>query len=142
MIHPSDFTDAHRRHWDDAELLYRHACWPNADQLYGFSAECGLKAMMKAQGGMPVDASGKPTTGQHLQHVDRFWSTFVSFANGLTGARYVRLLPSGTPFADWSHHNRYAHRRHSQESDVEPHREAARKVCQMVQKATQDGLPL
>ena len=95
---------------------------------------------MKAQGGMPVDVGGKPTTGQHLQHVDRFWSTFVSFANGLTGARYVRLLPSGTPFADWSHHNRYAHRRHFPKTDIEPHRQAARTVCEMVRQATQDGL--
>ena len=139
MIHPSDFTDAHRRHWHDAELLHLHACWPNADQLYGFSAECGLKAVMKAQG-MPVDPTGKPIRKRHQQHIEFLWSAFVTFANGHNGARYVQLLPSGRPFGDWSHHNRYAHGRHFPQADIEPHRAAARKVCKMVQQATQDGL--
>ena len=24
MLHEADFADAHRRHWEDAELIYRH----------------------------------------------------------------------------------------------------------------------
>ena len=59
MPHPADFHDAHRRHWQDAELLRKHGRWANADQLYGFSAECGLKAVMKALG-MAVDSMGVP----------------------------------------------------------------------------------
>ena len=43
MAYPADFSDAHVRHWRDAELLYAARCWGNADQLYGFSAECGLR---------------------------------------------------------------------------------------------------
>ena len=35
------FLDAHNRHWKDAELLFCRARLANADQLYGFSAECG-----------------------------------------------------------------------------------------------------
>jgi len=35
-----DFVAAHRRHWRDAELLFEHERIENADQLYGFSAEC------------------------------------------------------------------------------------------------------
>lgn len=45
MSRPAHFVDAHRRHWDDAELLLGNARWANADQMYGFSAECGLKAV-------------------------------------------------------------------------------------------------
>ncbi|MDE0002871.1 MAG: hypothetical protein OXQ29_09265 [Rhodospirillaceae bacterium] len=41
MPHPADFLDAHRRHWCDAELLFNDSRWANADQMYGFSAECG-----------------------------------------------------------------------------------------------------
>ena len=59
MIHSADYTDAHRRHWSDAQLLFRHARWANADQLYGFSAECGLRAVMRALG-MPVETTGMP----------------------------------------------------------------------------------
>ena len=47
MPYDTDFADAHRRHWEDAELLHDHGRWANADQLYGFSAECGLKAVMR-----------------------------------------------------------------------------------------------
>ena len=34
MPHPADFVDAHHRHWADAELLFEHDRWANADQLY------------------------------------------------------------------------------------------------------------
>lgn len=44
MAHPADFPDAHARHWQDAERLAQAGRWANADQLYGYSAECGLKA--------------------------------------------------------------------------------------------------
>ena len=57
MTHPADYSDAHRRHWEDAELLFTNARWANADQSYGFSAECGLKAMMQSRG-MPVRPTG------------------------------------------------------------------------------------
>lgn len=59
MTLPVDFVDAHRRHWADAELLFDHERLGNADQLYGFSAECGLKAVMTGLG-MPLDPSGRP----------------------------------------------------------------------------------
>ncbi len=53
MPHPADFLDAHHRHRADAELLFEHDRWANADRLYGFSAECSLKAVMTTLG-MPV----------------------------------------------------------------------------------------
>ena len=141
MTHPASFVDAHRWHWEDAELLFENQRWASADQSYGISAECGLKAVMKGLG-MPVDHFGRPTDWQYAKHVQDLWPAFATFVTNRSGARYLAKLPPGQPFIDWSHHNRYAHRSHSQESDVKPHREAARQVCQMVQKATQDGLPL
>ena len=138
MRHPADFVDAHQRHLKDAELLIGRARWANADQMYGFSAECGLKAIMKVLG-MPVDASGKPREREHQKHVQDLWPVFSAFATGRGGARYLRLLPGGEPFSDWSHHNRYAHRRHFQEANVEPHRRATWDIRKMIQLARQDG---
>lgn len=40
---PSDFLNAHHRHWTDAELLYSQDRRANADHLYGLSAECGVR---------------------------------------------------------------------------------------------------
>ena len=139
-VYPADFFDAHRRHWKDAELLFGHNRWANADQLYGLSAECGLKAVMKTLG-MPVDRTGTPTMQKHRVHVQDLWPIFVRFAGGRNGAWYLSLLPSGSPFVDWSHHDRYANRSHFQKIHVKSHREAARKIRAMIQHANQGKRP-
>ena len=68
VTYETDFVDAHHRHWEDAELLFDHCRWGNADQLYGFSAECGLKAVMRSSG-MPVDNEGTPEN-RYRKHVE------------------------------------------------------------------------
>ena len=140
MIHPADYTDAHERHWEDAEYLFIAGRWANADQLYGFSAECGLKKLMRRLG-MPVDVDGKPTEREHLEHIEKLWSVFDQFA-AQRGAGALRAqLPAGDPFSDWSHHNRYASRGHFDRAYVEPHRDAALGVRLMVEGAVQGGTP-
>lgn len=134
MVHPEEYCCAHRRHWKDAELLLKNCRWANADQLYGLSAECGLKALMPDLG-MPM---------KH-KHLEVIWPDFAKFATAALGrvnARYVALLPTGTPFSDWSVQNRYAHSCHFPESAVEPHRKAACAVRKMVDVAQQDGVQL
>ena len=135
MPHDADFTDAHRRHWEDAELLYDHERWANADQLYGFSAECGLKAVMERLG-MP---SGTP--GRYRRHIQELWPIFEDFAKNRDGDRYLELLPDGEPFADWAHHDRYVHRGRFSQVTVSPHREAAQRVRLMVGFGAQDEEP-
>ncbi len=71
----TDFDAAHCRHWDDAEFLFDNERTPNADHLYGVSAECGLKAVMGALG-MEVDARGDPSSKDHKLHVDKLWAAF------------------------------------------------------------------
>ena len=138
MPRPADFADAHRRHREDADLLFDDARWPNADYLYGLSAECGLKAVMKAPG-MQVDSAGMPEERSHRTHVRDLWPAFGAFAWDRGGAHYVDLLPDGEPFADWSHHDRYAHRGRFARQDILPHRDAAREIGRMVGRADRDG---
>ena len=138
-MHDAHFADAHRRHWEDAELLFAHGRWGNADQLYGYSSECGLKLVMKSIG-MGVDDKGVPTDGHHRVHVQEFWPEFIAFAGARReGARYVALMPSDEPFADWSHHDRYAHRKHFDGNDAARHREAADGVRRVVDLLAEDG---
>ena len=140
MPHPADFIDAHHRHRADAKLLLEQQRWANADQLYGFSAECGLKAVMKACG-MPVDpTTGTPVDPQHRKHVQEIWPIFQSFVDSLENAEYLDRLPPGEPFADWSHHDRYAHGGYCGRTDVEAHRDAADAVAAIVETARQNGL--
>lgn len=132
MPYSEDYVDSHRQHWTDAELLFASARWLNADQLYGISAECGLKALMPALS-MPVE----------WKHVNVIWPGFAQFAasaRGRVSARFVRLLPRRTPFANWSVHNRYAHSQHFSRASTEQHQIAARGVRDMVLQARIDGV--
>jgi hypothetical protein len=52
-----DYKSAARRHFKDAELLYKEGRLANAGQLYGFNAECGLKALL-ATCGVDIDEKG------------------------------------------------------------------------------------
>lgn len=133
MTRDPDFADAHRRHLEDAELLYDRSRWANADHLYGLSAECGLKAV--------VSIHHIPIKGDYRKHVPDLWSTFEDFARGHSGKAHLELLPDGAPFADWSIDGRYANRRDFESGNVAPHRDAARLVRLVVQNAEQDRMP-
>ena len=133
MTLPEDYLDAHRRHWTDAECLYEQPRWANADHLYGLSAECGLKAVLTAE--------GQPVENQYKQHVNTLWPRFQTFATGRTNAGYVSMLPAGEPFSNWDISQRYAHQSQFSKVCVEPHRDAARAVRAMVQLTIQDGRP-
>ena len=133
MPYPADFRDAHRRHWHDAELLFKHQRWANADQLYGLSAECGLKAVMVGLG--MVGPQGAPPQ-RYRKHVNELWPQFVTFVSGPSTSNYV--LPEGRPFDDWSITDRYAHRKGFTEAGVCPHRSAANNVRLMIQSTQQD----
>jgi len=133
MTLPVDFADAHRRHWADADLLFMNEHLGNADQLYGFSTECGLQAVMERLG-MLDGRNGLPPK-EYRTHVQELWPQFEAFAAHHEGAHQLAALPAGSPFADWSHHDRYARRGYSGEAAVHRHRCAANGVRRMVQAA-------
>lgn len=139
MTTPVDFAAAHDRHWSDAELLFGHKRPGNADHLYGFSAECGLKAVMRSLG-MEVDSSGDPIEKKYRKHVKDLWPEFREFAHGRTAGRYLSLLPREDPFSDWSHNDRYAAHGYASAASLGRHRDAARTIRRMVQKCHQDGM--
>lgn len=128
MTPTADYADAHRRHWKDAELLFDHERLGNADQLYGFSAECGLKAVMTAL--------KEPLI---YIHVEELWPKFKRWTSGRKGGRFRRQLPQGDPFAGWSTDDRYAHTSYAQNEVVKQHRCAAQGVWRMIRGAELDG---
>ena len=130
---PEDFKDAHDRHWRDAEHLLEASRQANADHLYGMSAECGLKAVLVAQ--------GQPIVKPYRDHVNKIWRLFVSHAEGWSGAQYLAKLPDEAPFGDWCVAQRYWHRGHFQKNRVTRHRNAAKAVRTMLQSWAQGGSP-
>ena len=140
MVHPADFPNAHIRHWEDAEFLFRAGRWANADQLYGLSAECGLKAVMVAND-LPVDAAGSPRDQEYRKHINvkALWDGFRAFVQGRQTGQLLHHLPQSNPFAKWSVENRYANSADFNKQSVDPHRTAARRVRNFYLRLKVDG---
>ncbi|MGA7750080.1 MAG: hypothetical protein WCA63_08015, partial [Gallionella sp.] len=110
-----DFPLAAKRHWQDAGLLETNGRTRNAGQLYGFSAECGIKALLIALGyptdveGSPVSnpPSGTPKVRKHIHELVGMIGGIQNYANGRSGAKYTALFPNVTNFSDWSVDHRY-----------------------------------
>ena len=134
----TDFLDAHARHWKDAELLFNQRRFANADHLYGLSAECGLKHLMRAFG-MLVDEAGDLRNRRDKRHANTIRDRYESYRQGhARGADY--LLPNDFPFSNWDINQRYAPQSLFTEPTVEPHRSGARVVQELVNRARLEGL--
>jgi hypothetical protein len=134
---PTDYLDAMRRHWDDAELLWNQAPkrFANADHLYGLVAECGLKALLlKLVNGYFDHNRGRPSNRADLVHADGIWSRYINYSQGGAAARYA-LPTNNNPFGQWKIDDRYANRIHFVHARVDGHRNAALIVKQLVDKA-------
>jgi hypothetical protein len=132
----TDFYDAYQRHWKDAEFLYNNSRLPNADQLYGYSSECGLKCLMKLFG-KPFDpATGNPPKKDRV-HIDQLWDRYEAFMNGIGITRYILLLPN--PFDDWHISDRYAHENGFNKTHVDRHKSGAKTVTTLIDKAILEG---
>jgi hypothetical protein len=66
----TDYKNAARRHYKDAEILYSRLRWANADQLYGLAAECGLKAVMVGLCAS-TKSSGDLKKPKHSVHINK-----------------------------------------------------------------------
>lgn len=133
-----DFLDAHQRHWHDAELLFQMQRWANADHLYGFAAECGLKALMeKLKGGFQEN--------EHYGHImekaekKSIWSKYETYISGHLGAGKFSL-PDNNPFHDWRASQRYANQACFDEKRARAHQSGAAFVCDLIAEARREGL--
>jgi hypothetical protein len=109
---PVNFHASARRHMHDAILLEANNRLPNAGHLYGYVAECGLKALLTWHG-HPTDGEGSPVRSSPFrEHVDQLvvTSTLTSlklFVSTRSGAKYLAMIPSINAFHDWKVHHRY-----------------------------------
>lgn len=135
----TDFVDAHERHWRDAELLWQHQRWANADQLYGLSAECGLKGLMLKFGMKWDHKHDAPQSKQDKIHANKVWDRYEAYRGGHPkGAAYA--LPANNPFDDWDVSQRYAPSTAIDVTRTHAHRTGAEWVKQLIKDAEKDGL--
>lgn len=136
---PVDFRDAAERHWEDAGYLLSETRLANADQLFGLSAECALKAVMLSLG-MTLRPDGAPEDRQHRVHINHLWNEFVAFAHDRSGAHYAaRMTGIPNPFDDWDVNQRYQHRSSITRQVVEKHQQAAMTAKQVLETAVLNG---
>lgn len=135
-----DYRDAAERHWEDAGCLSGDSRSANADQLFGLSAECALKAVMQGLG-MPLRPDGVPMEKKHRIHINALWDEFPAFAHSRNEARYAADIDTkANPFDDWDVAQRYCHRSEITQAILEKHQQGAAITMEIFRMAVLDGV--
>lgn len=123
---PEDYAVAATRHFRDGGLLEESRRVANADQLFGFAAECAIKSALVE---LPGFVAGGTLAPAYHKHVNELWD-FVSL-QGIQ-KRYpglvVVLKGLQQPFADWSTDQRYGPDGVVTGEAIGRHRQAAARV--------------
>jgi hypothetical protein len=128
---PECFDVAAIRHFRDGGHLSELQSLENADQLFGFAAECAIKSALITLPGC-VESGG--LTDKYREHVGRLWD--LAALQGLQRrypGLFVILRELRRPFADWSTNQRYGPDGAITPEVLDRHREAARRVLGSVQ---------
>jgi hypothetical protein len=133
----TDFRDASERHFEDGLLLEAQGRLANADHVFGFSAECSLKAVMLGIG-HPQARGGWPDG--YRDHVNDLWTGFQSWAHGLLDAKYAAHVPPTNPFSSWNVNQRYWDRRNFTAVQVASHKGASHGCRKLLRELVLDGV--
>lgn len=111
VVPPVNYVEAAKRHMTDADALRSDNRQANAGQLYGFVAECGLKALLIVCGVTP-DANGeipaRHRLRQHVPHLpDRIVAEGHLIPDVARAGQYLTSLAHLDDFKDWSTDHRY-----------------------------------
>lgn len=138
-----DFRQAAKRHFKDAELLMDQARQANAGHLYGFAAECGIKALLVWKGYPSDPVSGEIIEKKskkfrvHIHELTKNINMVYTFLDGRGAARYLAMVPNIGDFSDWKTDHRYYI-----ESALPPSvlnwRKVSREIMQMLDQAMLD----
>ncbi|WP_337939347.1 hypothetical protein [Bilophila wadsworthia] len=132
-----DFLNAHERHWDDAEILYTFEKWANADQLYGISAECGVKSLMCAFGMSMDSVKQKPSLPADRQHIGLLGQRYDAYRSQLYATQYQIDFSA---FSNWDIGQRYVHESDITQANVQLHREATEAIRETMKQAKLNGV--
>jgi hypothetical protein len=146
MVGKIDFQGASRRHYRDAELLMTNKRISNAGHLFGFAAECGIKALLVTYGletdphtGDIKEKREKKKPLRYKTHVNTLINNVQTFKISLPYSKYLGMMPNLKSFSDWDTGHRYWN-----ETAIPPShsrwRDAAKEVIQMLDQAKMDGV--
>ena len=105
-----DYMACARRHNKDAHILLHKGRRANAGQLFGFSVECGLKALL-VRAGASVDGDGNilKVTGlrEHLPKLGNLVTAMTALPDGRAASIMLSHLPHLGTTHDWHTNHRY-----------------------------------
>ena len=115
---------------------------PNAGHLFGFAAECGIKALLVSHG-----LSTDPRTGDLVEtgsykyktHVNVLINNVQTFSGGPVYSKYVGMMPNLKAFSNWDTSYRY-YDELSIPASLTDWRTAAEEVIRMLDQAKLDGV--
>jgi hypothetical protein len=113
------------RHWLDATLLEASGRPANADQLFGFAAECGLKLALAAIGPQQMTGEIEKT---YWSHIDRLWAMIPLQGLQKRFSALAALLRASNPFHDWSVNHRYTDGTLTKPEILARHKKAAARI--------------
>jgi hypothetical protein len=137
-----DFLAASKRHYLDAELLTNSRRIPNAGHLFGFAAECGLKALLISHGLNTDPITGdiiEPPPHKYKTHINDLINNVVIFPSSPGYSKYLGMMPNIKVFSNWSAKHRY----YDESSIPASHSDwqgAAKEVMNMLDQAKLDGV--
>jgi hypothetical protein len=141
-----DFRYAASRHYSDGDLLMANGRYANAGQLYGFTAECGIKWLLVLKGYPSDSVTGeiverKRKFRAHIHELIKNINMLTTFLEGRGASKYLAMIPSIGNFSDWKTDHRYYF-----ESALPPSlknwQKAAHEIMQMLNEAILDGEPI
>lgn len=104
MSEAEDFSSAAFRHWRDAELLDKENRVENADQLYGFAAECAIK---KALIELPAFSNNGELNQYYKEHINNLWEKVKLQSLQKRYPALLTILKDTNHFSDWRVEQRY-----------------------------------
>ena len=141
---PVDYPAAARRHFDDAQLLLEHGRAANAGQLFGFTMECGLKALLVICGVIPDETGSVPAKGKFRKHMPDLFDNIAAFGNlipdGQMAQTYLANIPGQQHFKDWSVDHRYCREAAIPLGSLPLWQAAATEINAMLDQAKTDGV--
>lgn len=121
-----DYVAAATRHFRDGALLEDNRRVANADQLFGFAAECAIKSALVS---LPGCAGSGVLAQKYREHVDRLWDLApLQDIQRRHRGLVVVLRGLQRPFGDWSTDQRYAREGAVSGEALSRHRQAAARV--------------
>ena len=121
-----DYALAATRHFRDAALLEQSRRLANADQLFGFAAECAIKRALVE---LPGFLAGGRLAPAYQKHVNHLWDSVQVQGIQKRYPNLVRVLKGlQQPFSDWSTDQRYGPDGVVTGAAIERHRKAAARV--------------